>query len=248
MRARNGLRMSAVGDPRQYVLKYLSDRCGFQVNESSDLSPDTRSEIGELARGVPGIWGLDAKMAEQRALLAKSPPGTGFASFLAVLFLVGGVLGITAAPDLADFVPFDSFPGGAPGMFFVGVFFFIVAAANSMRRHQKVRSVLASLQAQRDKQWQAWASRADALSRTVMEESREAYQQKVKPRVIQVKVDFAEIMRAAQGKGVIFDRVKCPSCGASISLPPSGDLVRCSYCGNEITATSVLDKLKSILA
>lgn len=239
--------MSGGGDPRQYVLEYLSEKCGFKVNESSDLSPDTRRRIGELAREIQGVFAADARMAEQERLKLKAPRGNGAAVAFGLFFVVGGVLGF-ASPETASSFAIDLFPGGAAGSFTAGILLFVLAGVNAQRRRRKIASVVAGMRNARKGQWDAWATRADALTTAVLEESRAAYQQKVKPRLIEVKVDFAGIMQAAQGKGVILDRVKCPSCGAAINLPTSGDVVRCSYCGNEITATSIFDKMKSILA
>ena len=230
--------MAASGDPRQFVLGHLSERCGFQFNESSDLSPDTRREIGALARDLQGIWALDSQVAGEWALMRK---GTALAKLPAALgsllvFLV--ILAVSYSGPMAE----------SAELFVVGVLFIALGAVVSQRRKHRISAVIAGMQKTRAGQWDAWARRADALSSKIVEESREVYQQKVKPKVIEVKVDFAEIMKAAQGKGVIIDRVKCPSCGAVVALPPSGQVARCSYCGSEITATSVFDKMRSVLA
>ena len=59
-----------------------------------------------------------------------------------------------------------------------------------------------------------------------------------------VIVDFARILEAAHGRGIILDTIECPSCKASISLPGSGDTFQCEYCGKSIRATDIFEKLK----
>jgi len=230
--------MAATGNARQYVLGYLSGRCGFQFNESTDLSPDTRRQIGDLTGGVQGIWALDSQIAQQKVQILKGTPLGGVPAGFGALLLTGFVLGLIF--------------GGPAGLLTIlllgGILFFAVGVAVTQRRKHRIQSAIGRVQQTRNEQWQRWTVRADALSRTILEESKAVYQQKVNPKVVEVKVDFAEIIRAAQGKGVILDMLKCPSCGGSVSMPKSGQLVKCSYCGSEITATSVFDKIKAMLA
>lgn len=231
--------MASVADPRNFTLEYLFKKCGFRFDESTDLSPDTRRRIGDLSLGVKGFWDLDSQMAAKRIAATKGSPAANGLSALGTLIFVGVIINY-----VAGFVDI----GDPTGFIVFGVVLLALGTLVSRLGKRSMAKAVAVLQKKRDETYQVWATKADSLSSKILEESTAAYQQKVNPKVLEVKVDFAEIMRAAQGKGVILDKVKCPSCGAAISLPSSGQVAKCSYCGSEVTATSVLDKMKSVLA
>ncbi len=59
-----------------------------------------------------------------------------------------------------------------------------------------------------------------------------------------VVVDFAKIIQAAKGRGLILDSVRCPRCNAAVSLPKEGHAFQCDHCGNTIHAVDIFEKLK----
>ena len=223
-------------DPRQYVLRYLFEKCGFQFVESTDLSPETRQQVGALAAEVEGVWAIDSQIGAQNARMAKGTPWAGAPIALGVLLMIASVAGfLVYAVFSAD-------------LLYAGIVLVALGLVVSWRFRRKVAAVVADVQKSRDEQWRRWAAHADALSVKVVEETKLMYQQRVRPRVLEIKVDFAEIVRAAQGKGIVLDKVTCPSCGAPVLLPASGDMIGCTYCGNKVTATNVFEKMRSILS
>jgi len=211
--------LASLADPRKFTLEYLFKKCGFQFDESADLSPDTRSKIGDLSDQVRSFWDLDLQMAAKRVAATKGSPAANGLSALGVLIFVGVIINYVAG--LVDI-------GDPTGFIVFGVVLLALGTLVSRLGKRSIAKAVAVLQKKRDEAYQAWAVKADSLSSTILEESRAVYRQKVNPKVLEVKVDFAEIMRAAQGKGVILDKVKCPSCGAAISLPSSGQVAKCS--------------------
>jgi ribosomal protein S27AE len=64
---------------------------------------------------------------------------------------------------------------------------------------------------------------------------------------VQVVVDFSFLRGALERGGLAVTAVKCPNCSASVSLPETGDLLKCAYCGSTIHAADLFEKLKGLI-
>lgn len=66
-------------------------------------------------------------------------------------------------------------------------------------------------------------------------------------RVMNVNLDFNNLVAQLGNKGVVLNSIQCPQCGAPCKLPPSGDKFFCGACGCAIQATDLFEKFKGIL-
>jgi hypothetical protein len=62
-----------------------------------------------------------------------------------------------------------------------------------------------------------------------------------------VVIDFSWVREYFDKGGLVLTTVKCPQCGGSIELPKEGNLTKCKYCGANVYAQNVLDRLKGLL-
>ena len=83
-------------------------------------------------------------------------------------------------------------------------------------------------------------------SKEIFQQLSEAHEAKVHPQIRHIVVDFARIVEAARGRGIILDTVECPNCKGSVSLPNEGDSFQCKFCGKLIHATDIFEKLSLI--
>ncbi len=60
--------------------------------------------------------------------------------------------------------------------------------------------------------------------------------------------DFSALRDQMARGGIVVTTVRCPSCGANIDLPSTGDTIKCGYCGSSIQAIDLLKKLKELLS
>lgn len=60
--------------------------------------------------------------------------------------------------------------------------------------------------------------------------------------------DFSALRDQMANGGIVVTTVRCPSCGANIDLPSTGDTIKCGYCGSSIQAIDLLRKLKELLS
>jgi len=64
---------------------------------------------------------------------------------------------------------------------------------------------------------------------------------------IQITLDF-NILRDYMSKGGLSVQVvKCPQCGAPISLPTQGSQTVCAHCGSTIFAQDIMEKVKQLI-
>ncbi len=82
------------------------------------------------------------------------------------------------------------------------------------------------------------------LAKNVLQELSETHDARVNPRMTHVVVDFAKIIQAAKGRGLILDSVRCPRRDAAVSLPKEGHIFQCDYCRSTIHAVDIVEKLK----
>jgi hypothetical protein len=64
---------------------------------------------------------------------------------------------------------------------------------------------------------------------------------------IQYVIDFSFLKKELEKGGLMVQTVKCPSCMASLTLPPNGNSFQCQYCNSTVYAQDVFDKMKGII-
>lgn len=84
------------------------------------------------------------------------------------------------------------------------------------------------------------------LNELVQGRLHEIEQEKQRAR-IQYVLDFSFLRAEMERGGVIVQTIRCPSCGASISLPSAGTSARCPYCGSVVYAHDVFEKMKGLI-
>ncbi len=199
---------------------------GFQF-EDSELSPVLRrrvSELGEMA-------GLLETAGQQIDVLSGQKDTAGWWVFLL------GLLG----------VPFT-----AIGIFNLELFPFgiIFLSAATLEYYYRVKPKDALISQKKQELAAITAginSEIKKTSKEIFQELSDIHEARVHPQVKQIVVDFARIIEAARGRGIVLDTVECPNCKGSLSLPREGDNFQCQYCGKLIHATDIFEKL-SVLA
>ena len=63
-----------------------------------------------------------------------------------------------------------------------------------------------------------------------------------------VVIDFSWVRRYLDKGGLVLTAFKCPQCSGSIDLPKEGNVTKCKYCGSNVYAQDVFDKLKGLLS
>lgn len=64
---------------------------------------------------------------------------------------------------------------------------------------------------------------------------------------IQYVLDFSFLKAEMERGGVVVQTIRCPSCGAGITLPSTGTSARCPYCGSVVYAHDVFEKMKGLI-
>jgi len=95
--------------------------------------------------------------------------------------------------------------------------------------------------------WSSINKQVETLANEAYNELSTLHEARVRPTVKHVIVDFAGIMKAAKGKGLILTSIECPHCSGAVEIPSTGEYFECQYCGKTIHATKIFDKLKDIL-
>jgi len=73
-------------------------------------------------------------------------------------------------------------------------------------------------------------------------------QEKRRARIkVSITVDFNNLIAQLKDRGIILQSIECPKCGGKISLPKTGNITTCTYCGSQISAIDVYERFKSIL-
>ena len=202
---------------RATVLEQVSTSLGFDVDER-ELSPDIRRHIGELGEREDF---LTSDLLEIARLAKKRDQTRGYT-------IVGGVIGVVLL------------------VFLVGLVFFAVTYW-LYRKYQKLKLTVASMNERHKKDSAEFERKVAELSNTIYTELKMIHQQKMAPTVRQFVIDFAAIMAAARGKGILLEEIACPHCGASVRLPDKGTKFQCKYCGTEVTAMSIFDKIGELV-
>lgn len=87
----------------------------------------------------------------------------------------------------------------------------------------------------------------DAIRKAVFNELERMWNSQTNPTITHVNIDFAHILSQLEGKGIWLQAIECPYCAAPLSLPSSGEYVKCKNCGRTVAATDVFDRIKSTL-
>ena len=62
-----------------------------------------------------------------------------------------------------------------------------------------------------------------------------------------VIMDFSFLKDILERGGIIIQSTKCPNCGSAVRFPEGGTMVRCTYCGSDLQAYDILERLRSII-
>jgi DNA-directed RNA polymerase subunit RPC12/RpoP len=64
---------------------------------------------------------------------------------------------------------------------------------------------------------------------------------------VQIVLDFGFLKDYMSKGGLSMQVVKCPACGAPMSLPSEGSQVKCTHCGSTIFAQDIMEKVKELI-
>src|SRR3990170_5659543 len=208
---------------RASILSILSNRVGFPFEES-ELSPTLRRQMTDLVSLKQSLDGagfiVDDLVRREGNLWV----------YTIISFLAGVVL------ILAGF--------SNASLILAGIIALAVGAVLYYGTLKPVEQTLAGKRKDLAVVAVAFDSQVAKMAEEIFQQLSEAHEARVRPKMEHVIVDFARILEAARGRGIILDTIECPSCKASISLPGSGDTFQCEYCGKTIRATDIFEKLK----
>lgn len=60
-------------------------------------------------------------------------------------------------------------------------------------------------------------------------------------------LDFTFLKKYMENGGLVMNVLKCPHCNGKVTFPEDGTRIKCTYCGNEILAQDIFEKVKSII-
>ncbi len=63
----------------------------------------------------------------------------------------------------------------------------------------------------------------------------------------QLVLDFTFLKSILEEGGIMVQAMKCPTCGASIDMPESGATIKCEYCGTNVRAVDLLERIKELI-
>jgi ribosomal protein S27E len=207
------------------VLNELYKRCGIQFQES-ELSPSIRNGVDVIQEKLQEIWQAYSKIKE-----AKS--GETNAVIIIGLFVTFGIVFIITSV-LSWFLLVISFLWFL-GAWMIYIFFY--------EKNVKDYTILLEDYFLKTR---AWNNGIETLSKEIVNEVSALNEQKAQLKDAEVKADFVRILKLAQETGLVIEKIKCPSCGASIMISESGSSIKCPYCGENIQATDYLEKLKAL--
>jgi ribosomal protein S27AE len=216
----------------------ISESAGFSFKEE-ELSPELRKEITDVATQLDNYHRTRADLNEKEAKENKESCGGGWcclSGLLGIAVLIWGIATGKAGNVLDNWGYLVTIVGIVVAITVFGLW--LMSKGSSLAGE---RGDVASL-------WSSIEGRVDELAKEVETELSAVQEAKVRPTVRHVVIDFARIIEAAKGRGIILDKVECPHCGAAITIPVSGEHFKCEYCGKTVYATNVFDRLKDILS
>jgi DNA-directed RNA polymerase subunit RPC12/RpoP len=87
-----------------------------------------------------------------------------------------------------------------------------------------------------------WTMIQDHISRR--QQSIEAEKKKER---VHIMLDFGFLRDYMSKGGLSLQVVKCPQCGAPMSLPKEGNQATCSHCGSTVFAQDIMEKVKELI-
>ena len=211
---------------RDEVIKRVSEKIGFPFKEE-ELSPKLRKEIGELAEMQNNIQILYSSRRYYEVNISK---GLQYIIGLVIIGFIAVLLGIAGW----GFALFGFILWG------IGYLIYRVYYIPNKKSFSETEASISATYAKLEE-------RVSAMAQSVYNELSEIHQARVRPMVTHITVNFAEIIRAARGKGIILDNIECPYCKAPLSIPKTGESVQCSHCGKTVYATNVFEALRNLL-
>lgn len=196
----------------------MSQRMNFSFGEE-DLPPKLRKEIGDSAQRLD-YYNSVASTRDRAKATARAR--------LYILI----ALAIMGAITIVIFI----------GLIFFGLAFWAYWS------YKKNIATAKSKEREAYSWWTDITNRVNKLSDDAYNELSALHEARVRPTVKHVMVDFASIIQAAKGRGIILDNIECPYCKGAVNIPTSGEYFYCKYCGKAIHATKIFDKLKDILS
>lgn len=223
-------------ESRSQALRMISESAGFSFKEE-ELSPGLRKKITEVAAQLDHYYSARADLNEMEAKENKEYGGACWCGLSGIIGLIVLIWGVAAG-----------WAANQPLLNLVVGFGICIAIIIGALIAMTGRSGLAGKRGEVASLWSTIEGRVDELAKEVESELSAVQEAKVRPTVRHVVIDFARIIEAARGRGIILDKVECPHCGGTIAIPASGEHFKCEYCGKTVYATSIFDKLKDILS
>jgi DNA-directed RNA polymerase subunit RPC12/RpoP len=217
--------MSFEMEAREYTLKQLYEKCKFTFHES-ELSPSIRKKIGLFSESLQDIWRYKNEVSQMEKDLRSKRDilfGLGLMGILAILLI-----------------------GSSPFFSIIGVFFIFMTVLYYKNSYSPMEKKYAGMKQNLYERIRLWDYNIELLSKEITDELTLVYQQKVKPTVTEIKIDYASILKLAQEKDKL-KYLRCPNCGAPITPSSTEKAVVCKYCNMTIQTQSIIDELKKIL-
>lgn len=234
----------SMSDLRAEICAMMSEIMGFDFREQ-ELPPKLRKEIGDLAETLDYyyllIHDLNAAKTEYEDTRVR----------FALLFF-GSVIGIIMVIVFPFFSP--QMPGILKSLstkpvetIVILVVLFFATFISFVKMRTPPNETIKEKEKDATSCWSDINNQVKKLAEETYNELSTLYEAKVTPTVKQLVIDFARIIQAAKGRGIILDTIECPYCKAAVRIPTSGEYFECKYCGKVIHATKIFDKLKDIL-
>ncbi|MCW4043278.1 MAG: hypothetical protein NWE90_06100 [Candidatus Bathyarchaeota archaeon] len=195
----------------------ISERLGFDFSEK-DLSPKLRREIGQVSARLDDY---NLLVEDIDALKTRSYMEISFAAIL-------GIIGILTV------------------LYTIGIVL-LVAVIPICMLYIRHRRDVRNKEEEATSLWSSLDNRIEQVSKLAFDELSLLHEARIRPTVKHVMVDFAALIQAAKGKGIILSRIECPYCNGVIEIPSTGEFFKCQYCGKTVHATKIFDKLKDVL-
>jgi len=63
----------------------------------------------------------------------------------------------------------------------------------------------------------------------------------------QVTIDFTSLFAQLKNKGIVLQKIECPSCKGELEFPENGTSIVCKFCNSTVYATDIFEKFKTLL-
>jgi len=209
---------SMSSESRSRIIGMMSRIMGFSFREE-DLPPKLRKEIGDVAQRLD-YYNIVASTRDRAKVTARAR------IYILIALAIAGAITII-------FII---------GLLFLGLAFWAYWS------YKKNKAIAKRKETEAYSWWTDITNRVKKLSNDAYNELSTLHEARVRPTVKHIMVDFASIIQAARGRGIILDTIECPYCKGAVNIPTSGEYFYCKYCGKAIHATKIFDKLKDILS